>query len=198
MTDTAKEPYDSEARSRARREDWAAGKYQARVKRQAAERGSERTCSKCGEPKPLEEFTKSGRVYASGEPERRAYCKLCSNAYQREHRLRRVFDLSLDDHAQMLRYQNGACAICYRLPKKLPLAVDHDHKTGLVRGMLCHRCNRLLGWVFDDAEALRRAAEYLDNPPVARALGRVPKGLTGRVNAKRKRRRKPGPKKRGV
>jgi hypothetical protein len=52
------------------------------------------------------------------------------------------------DYAAMLARQYGGCAICGRPPKTRRLHVDHDHRTGAVRGLLCHRCNRNLPtWV---------------------------------------------------
>lgn len=56
--------------------------------------------------------------------------------------------------------QNGGCAICGTTPKTRRFHVDHDHRTGAVRGLLCHRCNRNLpAWV--TPEWLHRAADYL-------------------------------------
>lgn len=48
------------------------------------------------------------------------------------------------DYAAMLAAQGGHCAICPSTPKTRRLHVDHDHATGAVRGLLCHRCNRAL------------------------------------------------------
>ena len=65
-----------------------------------------------------------------------------------------------DEYARLLEAQGGGCAICGAKPKTRRLHVDHDHKTGKVRGLLCHRCNRALPtWVTD--EWLRRAYHYL-------------------------------------
>lgn len=70
--------------------------------------------------------------------------------------------------------QGGSCAICRRATgatKKL--AVDHDHKTGFVRGLLCGPCNGMLGNARDDVEFFLRAAEYLTHPPALEAIGEV-------------------------
>ena len=61
----------------------------------------------------------------------------------------------------MLKAQNGVCAICQQNPKDRRLAVDHDHRTMRVRGLLCNTCNRAIGQMGDDPVRLRRAAEYL-------------------------------------
>lgn len=88
----------------------------------------------------------------------------------------------------MLADQAGVCAICAKPPGgKLPLNVDHDHKSGLVRGLLCWKCNhRLLGGSGDDPVLFRAAAEYLERPPSLRTIGQV----IAPPKPKRKRRRK--------
>jgi Recombination endonuclease VII len=64
------------------------------------------------------------------------------------------------DYAALLALQGGGCAICGNPPKTRRLDVDHDHKTGRVRGLLCHRCNRALpAWV--SRSWLYAAADYL-------------------------------------
>jgi len=57
--------------------------------------------------------------------------------------------------------QNGVCAICSGVSKNKSLAVDHNHVTGIVRGLLCDRCNRGLGNFQDSPKYFRRALEYL-------------------------------------
>ncbi|AXN53523.1 endonuclease VII [Gordonia phage Ronaldo] len=66
--------------------------------------------------------------------------------------------------------QGGKCAICQRaIGKRRKLAVDHDHDTGEVRGILCQPCNfTVLGRY--DKEALQRAIDYLENPPARKVL----------------------------
>jgi hypothetical protein len=68
--------------------------------------------------------------------------------------------VSDDEYARLLKAQGGGCAICGTKPKTRRLHVDHDHKTGEVRGLLCHRCNRVLqSWV--TADWLLKASGYL-------------------------------------
>ena len=71
--------------------------------------------------------------------------------------------LTLEEYRELLRRQNGVCAICKRDDSRGSLAVDHCHKTGLVRGLLCRSCNTSLGKMNDDPELLRRAIAYLEN-----------------------------------
>lgn len=64
-----------------------------------------------------------------------------------------------DQYARLYTEQSGRCAICLEKPKTL--RVDHDHATGVLRGLLCHNCNVGLGQFYDAPALLRRAAKYL-------------------------------------
>lgn len=84
----------------------------------------------------------------------------------------RLYGLTPDEYDQIYEAQGGRCAICQRATgarKRLP--VDHDHADGEVRGLLCTRCNDMLGHLRDDREAFVRAAEYLERPPARVVLG---------------------------
>jgi len=70
--------------------------------------------------------------------------------------------LSALEYSAQLMAQGGVCAICRRPPRKRKLAVDHDHRTGAIRGLLCWRCNYGLIWYRDLPESLRAAADYLE------------------------------------
>lgn len=61
----------------------------------------------------------------------------------------------------MHEQQQGRCAICGDPPKRKQLAIDHDHRGGRVRALLCHPCNMALGLFRDDPERLRKALDYL-------------------------------------
>jgi hypothetical protein len=78
-----------------------------------------------------------------------------------------VYDLgiSLDQYEAMLTVQDGKCAICRTdepSHRHGLMCVDHDHKTGAVRGLLCHPCNMMLGWARDCIVRLKSAAIYLE------------------------------------
>jgi len=80
--------------------------------------------------------------------------------YHRDNRLRRIYDLSLEDYNRILAAQGGACAICGS-GSETKLVVDHDHVTGLNRELLCDPCNNLLGRALDSPAILYLAIRYL-------------------------------------
>lgn len=80
-------------------------------------------------------------------------------------KLRRTFGISLADYVLMLAAQGGVCAICKRpetRKRRAYLAVDHDHETGRVRGLLCSACNAGMGHFDDSPRLLVAAAQYLE------------------------------------
>ena len=87
------------------------------------------------------------------------------------HRLLRDYGLTAEQYHEMHRNQNGACGICYRRDTKRRLAVDHDHATGRVRGLLCWWCNNKLLARRNTAIMFRRAATYVESDFDGRAIG---------------------------
>jgi transketolase len=73
-----------------------------------------------------------------------------------------LYSILPDTYAQLLMTQNGVCAICGGNRNKQALGVDHNHITGSVRGLLCGKCNVIIGMADDDSGILRKAIEYLD------------------------------------
>ncbi len=72
------------------------------------------------------------------------------------------YGMSYPDYCALEARQGGMCAICGRpAPTGGVLCVDHDHETGIVRGLLCKLCNSLLGYAKDDPMMLDRAIGYL-------------------------------------
>lgn len=88
--------------------------------------------------------------------------------------LLRIYGLTPAQFLQLLQWQDGRCACCKRkfTPRTLPAAIDHDHLTGLIRGLLCKPCNYAIGERHDKAEWFENVAEYLRNPPAIPAIGR--------------------------
>jgi len=79
----------------------------------------------------------------------------------RKYRLRRDYGLTEEDYNLIAEQQGNVCAICKQLDPHTKLVVDHDHKTGEVRGLLCNKCNRALGVFNDDLSVLRLCFAYL-------------------------------------
>lgn len=91
-------------------------------------------------------------------------CAKCLDS-ERRHCLRK-FGLSIQEYEALLAAQDGRCAVCRRTPdqagrKPKLLAVDHDHVTGQVRGLLCTNCNTAIGKAADDPVRLCRMADYI-------------------------------------
>lgn len=86
-------------------------------------------------------------------------------------RVQATYGLGPGEYDDLFQAQGRVCAIC-RQPRSQRLSVDHCHRTNLVRGLLCRRCNgRLLTAALDRPEILRSAADYLENPPALKHLG---------------------------
>ncbi len=82
--------------------------------------------------------------------------------------LRHKYGIDLDAYEEMLRKQNGVCLICGKSETKKTryggistLHVDHDHITGRIRGLLCHKCNCAIGMFCEDIQILEKAIKYL-------------------------------------
>jgi hypothetical protein len=90
------------------------------------------------------------------------------------------------EYEVILRYQGGVCAGCGEPPRKTRLAVDHSHKTGQVRGLLCWLCNRAIGILRDKAETAAKLGAYLASPTAPAALGKETYGLIGKAKSKKK------------
>jgi hypothetical protein len=98
-------------------------------------------------------------------------CRACASSASHSAAVEKTYGITGEQYARLLALQGGRCAICRCVPRSRRLAVDHDHKTGAVRGLTCKSCNHdLLGSAHDDVEILRRAIAYLENPPFAGLL----------------------------
>lgn len=135
------------------------------------------TCTCCKVEGPQENFFKfkrGNKIY------RRHKCKAC---YKKEakanfksfHRknvkyshgttLKRKYGMTVADYEKMFEDQNGLCKICNspapQTKKSNHFHVDHCHTTGKIRGLLCHRCNSVLGFARDSIPVLEEAINYL-------------------------------------
>lgn len=107
----------------------------------------------------------------------------------RDARLKRLYSLEPGEYEKILNFQEGKCFICRRPPKEgKNLHVDHNHISGLTRGLLCWVDNAALGKFRDDLKRVANAHAYLLDPPATAALGKQVFGRTGRITNKRKKR----------
>jgi hypothetical protein len=145
----------------------------------------EKYCAKCKTTKELAEFVKN-KYRKSGFEN---CCKRCWSIYYsnpsfkerhkenhqryrnkpekleqaKDHKLRKRYGITLEEYYSLLEIQGGKCAICRSDTVDGPgrFRVDHDHKTCKVRGLLCFKCNTMLGNAKDDFNILIEAAHYL-------------------------------------
>ncbi len=145
-------------------------------------------CTRCEISQPLGEFHFS--TTRSGTRRRYSWCRSCRCAHhvawnkklktepekfekykakRRNGRMFRRFGITVEQYNLMHDEQNGLCAICQQPETTVHnmanitqlLAIDHDHETGKVRGLLCRACNQGLGCFREDIGNLTRAIEYL-------------------------------------
>ena len=108
-----------------------------------------------------------GKVFTPKAPSE-LYCSdFCKNYGVTEAYYKRVYGITLEEYLDLAEAQHFVCKLCGKenfamgMNHSGCLVVDHDHKTGNVRGLLCHNCNRALGLFQDDPELLFRASQYL-------------------------------------
>ena len=80
---------------------------------------------------------------------------------QRWYRLRKKYGLTKEGYDWLFAQQNGVCAICRKPAKNYSLSVDHDHETGVVRGLLCVTCNYLVGLIEGRPDVYDAVQRYL-------------------------------------
>lgn len=116
-------------------------------------RGKSAYCGPCGNARNRAYYHAKLKFDSKNQDRKRAWNR---QNHQKYHLAR--YGLTVEERELMEREQNGRCAICLN---ERPLCVDHDHGTGVVRGLLCQTCNAAIGFLEDDVESLRRAIAYL-------------------------------------
>ena len=158
-----------------------AGKWAASIEKELSADPSlataTRTCPKCSESKPLISFTAN----KNGRNGRNTHCRACQASKMRDWRARnadhiqkqqrkdwlnRKYGISLAEYDEILGAQGGRCAICREEGSVLRdgstrLAVDHDHATGRVRGILCLSCNQAIALLEQYDHWIENALTYL-------------------------------------
>jgi hypothetical protein len=129
-------------------------------------------CVQCKETKPKSRFSPDPRRPSGVQ----SMCRRCAADWQNENpifrrngTLKAKYGITQAKYDEMLAAQGGRCAICkgtdFGRKRDSFFAVDHDHATGSVRGLLCRGCNHLLGVAKDSVAILESAIAYLRNRP---------------------------------
>ena len=140
-----------------------------------------KTCKNCLVEKPLEEFythkrTRDGKgswckkclINKTAEKRKDPIQKELWKEYGRRSMLKKRYGITADKYDEMVALQSNSCAICGSTDVggrggSSRLAVDHDHTTGKVRGLLCANCNNGLGRFKDNPDFLQKAIDYLNS-----------------------------------
>lgn len=136
-----------------------------------------KSCSRCGQYKPLEAYN----LRRLGKYGREAWCRGCRRDYydswypsyakgspkkqsNRASRLKQLYGLTQPEWDAMWERQKGICPICTRPMERGTgkHATDHCHATGRVRAILHANCNKAMGLMFEDTAALRRMIDYIE------------------------------------
>lgn len=135
-------------------------------------------CKRCKTTHPISEFKQKNmsdgkRIYLT--------CKLVKSGgkkklnaishtdeYKKNSKLLLRYGITLEEYNKIFEIQNGCCTICGIHQNQLTrnLAVDHNHKTGTVRGLLCTKCNIGIGKLQESVEILKKSIEYIIKPPL--------------------------------
>lgn len=132
-----------------------------------------KACNNAKQTKYRREYPEKVRI-----SKKRAYSKWKKNQteadrkkkrkYHRTHKLKTKYGITLAQFNWLLEKQKFLCAICSKKidPDSRQTAIDHDHETGEIRGILCRSCNRGLGLLGDTKQSIKEAHNYLCKPPV--------------------------------
>lgn len=133
-------------------------------------RPSRNNCKDCGEElTPINSvyngFNRMSRCHDCLRSHRNIYRKEYGKRNQekiRDYNFKAAYRISLEDYNKLFEFQQGGCAIC-RKPCKSghKLSVDHNHKTGVVRGLLCKNCNLAIGHLNEDENLIWNLLDYL-------------------------------------
>ena len=127
-----------------------------------AKKPNVRVCYSCKETRRVHQFYGDGNECKGCQSIRKAKSYLENQPKHRESWLQKNYKISVQEYEDQFRAQTGICAICKRTDLSgRRLAVDHDHETGRLRGLICLKCNRGLGCFDDNKEFLANAVTYL-------------------------------------
>lgn len=132
-----------------------------------------KVCTRCKEEKPIDAFHRN--TVRNGKVKYQARCKSCrketrpkqsdaEKAAMRRRNYMNFYGITPEQYDEMMVAQDYRCAICRQHQDEFvrAFAVDHDHKTGAVRGLLCRGCNTGIGNLADDPDRVFAAWAYLN------------------------------------
>ncbi len=122
----------------------------------------------CGESKSVNEFSKNNSskdglsiICKKCDSSKRKRFKILTGDDKRNHALKYKYGITFLEYKDMYDMQHGCCLICNN--EYPSLVVDHNHKTGIIRGLLCSKCNTGIGLLKDSPEILDNAKKYLES-----------------------------------
>ena len=147
-------------------------------------------CTGCKEEKPVSDYYIQ-RIGTKGQPVYVAACKICCSDkakekwssltkegklkhsriarermgedYHKNYRLKQRYGITLEEYNSMLDSQNSLCYICETtFDEDNKAQVDHDHKTGKIRKLLCRNCNTAIGHMKEDIDVLKKSIKYIE------------------------------------
>src|SRR4051812_3598070 len=121
----------------------------------------DKLCKKCGETDPSEFYTHRTAACKKCELARNAKWFADRKGARANYELKKKYGFGIETYESLLAVLGGVCAICGGQSTKGRLHVDHNHKTGLIRGLLCRHCNAMLGFARDNSSILESATKYL-------------------------------------
>lgn len=126
----------------------------------AGKNKTHKRCRVCGATKAISEFPLKSQKRGTG-----TYisynCNDCAPRMARNRTYKYKYGITLEEYENLFISQDGRCAICKEEQPDMNLAVDHNHETDEIRGLLCDRCNRGIGFMRDNPDLLIKAASYL-------------------------------------
>lgn len=154
----ARQPIEAQVAAADARRAAHTGEERARVPKEEWPE-DERWCSGCQAFVPL--------FYTSG-----SRCKACASRAAHARHVEQTYGIPAADYEALLGWQEGRCYICRRTPRSRRLAVDHDHDTGYVRGLLCadneRGCNHAILGNITSIDMAKRIVQYLERTPYDR------------------------------
>lgn len=149
-----------------------------------------RVCTACRESKKTSEFRSQATAKTpclkclGGKRSKAGYPKTPEKTRRHREEIKALYGLDEQSYYEILDLQDRRCPGCGEPPSRINLSVDHCHREGVIRGLLCVDCNLALGRVKDKVQTLKNLISYLESPTTRL---NIPKTNLARLAAKRAR-----------